>query len=236
MKTFAKIRFYWGAAVISVIVAAGMIPLIYMFPSRKGTIMHKLNGWILFLLGAKLERVGTRDKDANLYIMNHQGIIDIIAFEAIEYTHCSWVAKKELFDAPWFGRLLAKGEMISVDRSNKAGLIKLLKDAKISLEQKHRPIAIFPEGTRAKGQKLLPFKAGTNLIAQKLHMRVQPIVITGSKWLLNEHNRTAHNSTVKIIYMDAFDVDTAPQDWYERVRADMQTTIDKELAQSGRER
>ncbi len=234
-KIFAKIRFYWGALVIATIVGGGMIPLIYLFPKYKGTIMHKLNRVILMLLGARIEKEGGRDPNANLFILNHQGIIDIITMEAIENTHFSWVAKKELFKMPWFGHLLRLGDMISVDRENKAGLIKLLKDAQNSLE-KGRAVAIFPEGTRAKDQKLLPFKSGTKLLASKLKMRVQPVVITGSKRLLNEHNQTAHNSTIKVTYLPAFDIADAPKDWYKKIQSDMQTVIDKEYEKFGRTR
>jgi len=233
---FAKIRFYWGAFVISSVVALGMIPLIYIFPKYKGTIMHKLNRFILLLIGAKIQKVGQRDRDANLFIINHQGIIDIITMEAIENTHFSWVAKKELFDAIWFGRLLKQGDMISVDRENKAGLVKLFKDAKSSIQEKGRAVAIFPEGTRAKGQKLLPFKPGPKFIAQKLSLRVQPVVIVGSKWILNEHNKTAHSGVIKVIYLTAFDVNGEDKEWYDRVREDMQKVIDREYAEEGIER
>jgi len=225
---YAKIRFYWGAFVISTIVALGMIPLIYFFPKSKGTIMHKLNRAILFLMGAKLKTYGKRDEKAELFLINHQGIMDIIALEAIENTHFRWVAKKELFEAIWFGRLLKKGDMISVDRENKAGLIKLLKDAQESIEVKNRAVAIFPEGTRAKNQKLLPFKAGAKLIASKLNLRVQPIVITGSKYVLNEHNKTGHSGTIHIHYLEAFNVKDAPKDWFEKVKEDMQKVIDED--------
>jgi 1-acyl-sn-glycerol-3-phosphate acyltransferase len=235
MKTFAKIRFYWGAFVISTLVALGMIPLIILFPKYKGTIMHKLNRAILFLMGAKVEQHGKRDKDANIFLINHQGIMDIIALEAVENTHFRWVAKKELFETPWFGLLLKHGDMISVDRENKAGLIKLLKDAKETIEEKNRAIAIFPEGTRGAKQELLSFKAGPKLIASKLKLRVQPIVITGSKYVLNEHNRTGHSGTIHLHYLDAFDVADAPKDWYENTREKMQASIDQEY-QNGVER
>ncbi len=99
--------------------------------------------------------------------------------------------------AIWFGRLLKKGDMISIDRSNKRGVIKLLKDIKESIEVKNRAVAIFPEGTRAKGQELLPFKVGGKLAADKLKLRVQPIVVTGSKWVLNEHNKTGHSGQLE---------------------------------------
>jgi len=236
MKIFAKIRFYWGAAVISLIVAGIMIPLMYLLPGHKGTIMHTLNRVILWLLGAQIKIVGSRDPEANLFVFNHQGIIDIITMEAVENTHMGWVAKKELFDTPWFGLLLKKGEMISVDRQNKAGLLRLVKDVDTLVNQKHRSFAIFPEGTRAKTQELLTFKAGAKFIANKLKLRVQPVVITGSKWLLNEHNRTAHNATVKVIYLEAFNAADAPESWYTDLRERMQKVIDEEYETYGRER
>jgi len=227
MKTFAKIRFYWGAFVISAIVALGMIPLIKIFPKYKGNIIHKLNSLIMLLMGAKVNVYGKRDKDANLYLANHQSIMDIVSLEASEFFHPRWVAKKELFDALWFGHVLKGGDMISVDRDSKAGLIKLLKDAKESIEVKNRAVIIFPEGTRAKGQKLLPFKPGAKLVAQKLNMRVQPIVIVGSKYVLNEHNKTGHSGVIEIHYLEAFNIQNAPKTWYEDTKEKMQNLINE---------
>jgi len=234
MKIYAKIRFYWGAFVISSVVAGAMIPLIYLFPSKKGLIMHKLNRAILFMIGAKITKEGERDKNTNLFLISHQGIIDIITLEAIELTHFRWVAKLELFEAPWFGRLLKRGDMISVDRENKAGLVKLLKDAKESMDVKGRAVAIFPEGTRNPGQKLFAFKPGAKLIAKKLSMRVQPIVVVGSKWVLNEHDKTAHSGTVKVVYLDSVDVcSAADEDWYEKMAKRMQEEIDRQEREYG---
>ena len=236
MKIFAKIRFYWGAFTISFIVAVFMIPLITIFPKQRGTIMFYLNKLIIILMGGTLEQVGEVDESANLLLMNHQGIIDIVGMEALQNRHHRWVAKKELFDALWFGHLLKRGGMISIDRESKAGLLKLIKDVKYTIENSDRAVAIFPEGTRAKGQGLLPFKAGAKFIAKKLNMRVQPIVITGSKELLNEHIKTGGNATIRYIYLPAFNVKDAPKDWYEKVREDMQKVIDDELYNNNRSR
>jgi 1-acyl-sn-glycerol-3-phosphate acyltransferase len=226
MKIFAKIRFYWGAAVISLVTGAIMIPAIFLFPRHKGRIMHTLNRLSMFLMGAKVVQEGEMDPEADLFLMNHQGIIDIVGMEALQTKHLRWVAKKELFDAVWFGNLLRGGDMISLDRGNKAGLIKLMKDVKESLEEKHRAVAIFPEGTRAKGQKLLPFKQGTNMIAKKLGLKVQPVVITGSKWVLNEHEKTGHSGTVHYKFLPTIDVKEAPEEWYETLQETMQKEID----------
>lgn len=236
MKIFATIRFFWGAFAISFIIALIMIPLITLFPSKKGPIMHHLNRVIIFLMGGRVEQVGDADTDADMIIMNHQGIVDIIGMEALQTGHLRWIAKKELFNMPWFGHLLRNGDMISIDRENKAGLIKLIKDVKESLEVKHRAVAVFPEGTRAKGQELGSFKSGTKFIAKKLDLKVQPVVITGSKYLFNEHDKTGHNSTVKYTYLPAVDVKNASDEWYKIVRDSMQKVIDSELAHSSRSR
>ncbi len=206
-----------------------MIPALMLFGKHKSTIVHHINRLTLFMMGGKLAQEGIMDTKADMYVMNHQGIVDIIGLEALQNNHLRWVAKKELFDAPWFGNLLRNGEMISLDRQNKAGLIKLIKDVKESKEVHHRPVAIFPEGTRTDKQPLLPFKQGTKLIAKKLELRVQPIVITGSKWVLNEHIKTGHNGTVKYAFLPTITVKSDDKDWFDTLRNDMQKVIDDEF-------
>jgi len=236
MKIFAKIRFYWGAFVIAFVSGAVMIPAITLFPKYKGAILHHLNRVSLFLMGSKAVQEGEMDPEADMYIMNHQGIIDIVGMEALQNRHLCWIAKKELFDTPWYGHLLRNAEMISLDRGNKAGLIKLMKDVKRSLEEKQRAVAIFPEGTRAKEQQVLPFKQGTKMIAQKLGLKVQPIVITGSKWVLNEHNRTGHSGTVHYKFLPTVTADKTDEAWFDKIREDMQKEIDKTFIEHQRKR
>jgi 1-acyl-sn-glycerol-3-phosphate acyltransferase len=238
MRTFAKIRFYYGAAVISFIAAAIMVPLMAIFSKNRSIILYHCNRMIMFFLGGKIITHGQQDKNANIYIMNHQGIIDIISIEAAQKSDLRWVAKKQLFDAPWFGYVLKLPKMIQVDREDKAGLVKLLRDIKETSTdtEKHRIVAIFPEGTRTEEQALLDFKGGTKIVAEKLQLTVQPIVITNSKRLLNEHNRTAHSATVHINYMDSFKVSKENKGWYDQVREEMQRCIDNEYNEYKRER
>lgn len=236
MKTFATIRFYWGAFVISFNTAVFMIPALMLFGKYKSTIVHHINRLTLFMMGGRLAQEGTMDTSADMYVMNHQGIVDIIGLEALQNNHLRWVAKKELFETPWFGNLLRHGEMISLDRQNKAGLIKLIKDVQESKEVYHRPVAIFPEGTRTDKQPLLSFKQGTKLIAEKLGLRIQPIVITGSKWVLNEHVRTAHSGTVKYTFLPSFTVNSDDKEWFDTLRTDMQKVIDDEYNNHHRSR
>jgi len=236
MKIFATIRFYYAAATISFIAAGIMVPLMFLFKKRRNNILHYWNKVMIFLIGGKIVSHGKRDNAADMFIMNHQGIIDIIAMEADEETDLRWVAKKQLFDAPWFGYVLKLPDMIQIDRENKSGLIKLLRDCKETKENSKRIITIFPEGTRTDKQELLEFKGGTRIIAEKLKMTIQPIIITNSKKLLNEHNKTAHSSTVHIKYMKTFKVDKSDKQWYKNLQTTMQNAIDEEKNRYERER
>jgi len=236
MKIFATIRFYWGAFVISFNTAVLMIPALMLFGKYKSTIVHHINSLTLWMMGGIARKKGKMDKNADMYVMNHQGIVDIIGLEAVQNNHVRWAAKKELFDTLWFGNLLKHAQQISIDRGSKSSLRKFIKDVEYSRDVLKRPVAIFPEGTRTDKQKLLNFKGGTKLIADKLGLKVQPIVITGSKKLLNEHNRTAHSAIVHYHFLPTIDVSKADKDWYEKLSEEMQKVIDDEFTHNNRSR
>ena len=234
---FATIRFYYGSFIISFIAAGIMVPLMFIFRNSTDKILHKWNRIIIFLIGGKIKTKGKRDSNSDMFVINHQGIIDIVSMEAAENSNLRWVAKRELFDAPWFGYVLKIPDMICIDRDSKSGLIKLLRDVKKTTESKtKRIVTIFPEGTRTNKQKLLSFKEGTRIIAEKLQLTIQPIIITNSKLLLNEHDKTAHSSTVHITYLDTITVDKNNKNWYKALRTSMQSIIDEEEKIHKRER
>ncbi|CUV65545.1 1-acyl-sn-glycerol-3-phosphate acyltransferase [Sulfurovum sp. enrichment culture clone C5] len=232
----SKIRFFWSAFVIFIVVAFFMIPLVFVFRKHKGIIMHKLNRIIMFLLGSRAIQVGKIDLSADMYIFNHQGIVDIIAMESLQTNHLRWMAKKELFNLPYIGQLLKLGEMISIDRESKKSILKLLNDVKYSISTLDRKVAIFPEGTRSKGQKLLSFKSGAKIIAEKLHLKIQPVVITGSRMLVDESKKTSQSSDVVFNFLPLVDVEKSSEDWYEDIQKQMQEVIDDEFKFNNRSR
>ncbi len=229
MKIFARIRFLYGVFIIVAVAGLIMVPLMYLFKSRANYILYKYNGLIMKLIGAKIETIGERDNSVDMFIINHQGVIDIIAMEAEQLTDIRWIAKKQIFDIPWLGNLVKISNMISIDRENKAGLVKLFRDAKETKKSNpHRILAIFPEGTRAKEQKLKKFKSGAKLLAEKLKLKVQPVVITNSKKILNQHEFKGESGTVYIHYLEPFVVDKDNKSWYEDLQKSMQEIIDNQ--------
>lgn len=191
---------------------------------------------MLWLMGSEVTQTGTMDKDVDMFLFNHQGVCDIIAMEALQKNHLRWIAKQELFEMFYLGNLLKLGDMIGIKREDKRGLLKLLQEAEYSRQKLNRPIAIFPEGTRAKTQKLLPFKQGARIIAEKLNFRIQPVVITGSKILLDEHKKISTKSTINYHFLPPIDVKEAPSNWYEILQSDMQRSIDDAYINHNRSR
>jgi len=204
-----------------------IIVLMYLFKNKNTSIRKTWCAIQIKLLGIKLEIEGELDNEANMVVMNHQSLLDIILMEYLHHKDLAWIAKREIAIIPWFGHILKTPDMIIVEREDKASLLKLLKDAKEKFKQ-NRPLAIFPEGTRTDGKKLHKFKAGAKMIAQRNNCKVQPIVIIGSKYILDSHNFTQHSGTIKIIYLPTIQADKKTL-WYEDMATNMGTVLTKNI-------
>jgi len=179
------------------------------------------------LIGFDIEMVGEIDKNAQMLLLNHQSMLDIILFEYLDSRDLAWVAKKEIAKVPWFGRILKYPKMIEVDRESKKSLVKLLKDTKDRLKN-NRPIAIFPEGTRSDGKRILKFKQGAKIIAEKYELLVQPCLIIGSRDVFDSKKLTAKRGKVKIICLDSVKADKN-SNWYKEIEEKMREILNQEL-------
>lgn len=204
--------------------------IVFMYIFRKHT--HKIiKFWMkleMYLLGIKLEVEGTLDESCDLVIMNHQSLLDIIVLEYLHPKDLAWVAKKEISNLFFFGHIIKAPRMISIDRENKAGIIHMLKEAKDRLS-KGRPISMFPEGTRSTGKSMLKFKSGAALVANKLNLKVQPLVIINTKDILDSQKLTATPGVVKVIYLDSIQADKKT-DWFAKTEKNMNEIFDKEMS------
>tara|TARA_B100001063_G_scaffold189085_1_gene179717 strand:- start:2487 stop:3173 length:687 start_codon:yes stop_codon:yes gene_type:complete len=178
-------------------------------------------------LGIKLETKGTLDESCDLVLMNHQSLLDIIIMEHIHNRDLAWVAKKEISDLFFFGHIIKAPRMISIDRENKAGIIHLFKEVKDRLD-KGRPIAMFPEGTRSDGTKMLKFKAGAKMVGNKYKLKVQPVLIFNTRNIVDSKKLEASPGVVKVIYLDPVQADKSTS-WFEDTEEEMNTLFQEEI-------
>ena len=197
---------------------------------------QKISAWIIRLSTFyTVEIEGEEDPQAQMFLLNHQSDLDIGIMETITSRDLAWVAKKELFDTPFFGLALRLPKDIAVERESKTALVKLLRDAKERLDQ-GRVITIFPEGTRSTSGNMLPFKSGAKMVADKYKLRVQPIILMQTAKYYNIKKFYYKPGRVKVIYLDSFVADQNDPDWLNNLREKMQKVYNDELANNPRHR
>lgn len=195
----------------------------WLFNSKNRTIRKFWGRTQRFFGGYKLEVIGDFKDEANILLINHQSMLDIIVLEEVHPKNLCWIAKAQIGKIPIIGKILSLPKMIAVERENKHSLIKLLKEAKDRVEN-GRVLAIFPEGTRSQTNKLLPFKGGAKMLVEKLNLKVQPIVIIGSD-ALKVKEFSFKKADIKIFCLDL--VDTSKENWLEATRESMQKVLDE---------
>ncbi len=232
MKIFARISWLFA----TIVIFASLALMILTFKLLPKPYSRKLSAWIIRLstfFSAEIE--GKEDPDAQMFLLNHQSDLDIAVMETVTKKDLAWVAKKELFEIPFFGLALKLPQDIAVERESKTSLIKLVKDAKKAIDSK-RVITMFPEGTRSTKEKMLPFKSGAKIVADKYRLRVQPIVLMQTSKYYNIKKFYYKPGRIKVIFMDSFIADKSNDDWLKELRIKMQKVYDDELANNPRHR
>lgn len=218
----SKIRalFFAIEFVISVIL---VVFFMWLFNDKNRAIRKFWGRSQRFFGGYKLEVIGNFSDEANILLINHQSMLDIIVVEELHPKNVCWIAKAQIGRIPIIGKILSLPKMIAVERENKHSLIKLLSEAKDRVEN-GRVLAIFPEGTRSQTNKLLPFKGGAKLLVEKLNLKVQPIVIVGSD-AMKVKEFSFKKADIKLFCLDL--VDTSKENWLETTRESMQRVLDE---------
>ncbi|TNB65380.1 lysophospholipid acyltransferase family protein [Campylobacter helveticus] len=225
---YSKIRalIFWIFFIFSV---SGVI-ITFCFTQNQNTIWKIRRLWAKTqkpILSYKIELVGEFDEEAQMIIMNHQSALDIIALESIYPKNLCWIAKKELGEIPVFKIAIKKPKLLCIDRKNPRDLVRVLKDAKERLEA-GRILAIFPEGTRSKNEKMLKFQSGAKILSEKLNLKVQPVLIVDSAKILDTKNFSARSGVLKLIPLPL--VDLNDENWLENTRKTMQERLEQERA------
>lgn len=221
----SRIRGIWAASNTAIILPIIILSL-YIFRPINRT-FRKASRILFILNGIKVEKIGNFDKDVQILVLNHQGIMDVAYLEAYYPWDICWIAKKELGDIFLYGHALKATKMILIDRNDKRSLIYLLKEAKKKIDE-NRILAIFPEGTRSKGkERLLPFKNGAKILIEKYKLRIQPIVLVNTRNLFDTSTLEVRTSKAKAICLDSFVPDFSNPDWYKELSEQMQEVYTK---------
>jgi 1-acyl-sn-glycerol-3-phosphate acyltransferase len=111
-------------------------------------------------------------------VANHQSLLDIVLLSRMP-REMKWVGKEELFKIPWIGWMLRLTGDIAVRRGDSESGGEAVAKARAYLERGMN-VMIFPEGTRSRDARLLPFKKGAFRLAIETGVPVLPVVLSGT--------------------------------------------------------
>lgn len=117
-----------------------------------------------------------------LFVCNHRSNYDpLITWCALNKWKIAFVSKPENFKVPFFGRIIRKCCFLPIDRENPRKAIVTINKAAKLLKKQEVSVGIYPEGTRSKNCRLLPFHNSVFKIAQKAEAPIVVLSITGTE-------------------------------------------------------
>jgi 1-acyl-sn-glycerol-3-phosphate acyltransferase len=192
---------FWFTAIA--IVAPPLILLFLIF-RKEGIIFKPVRFFIrlgLAMVGVKVKVTGLENLDPQqAYILtpNHQSFIEVPLFVTYLDRYPAYLAKKEVFKYPIFGYGIGLIKVVSVDRSNSPAAVESAKQATENIRQ-GKSYMVYPEGTRSKDGKLLPFKKGAFMMAIDAGVPVVPVTVSGATKIMPKGEFKLFPSTVHII-------------------------------------
>ncbi len=182
---------------------------------------------VLKVCGTKIDVYGAENipEDRSvLFVGNHRSIFDILLFYSIVKTPTGIIAKMEIKKVPLLREWMYSIGCLFLDRDDiKAGLkmvLEAIERVKMGLS-----ILIFPEGTRNKGEGILPFKGGSFKIADKSGCDIVPFAIVNSEaifeaqkpWVKKAHVAILVGEPIKTEGLSRDELKAIPEKAYEVV-------------------
>ncbi len=111
-----------------------------------------------------------------LYAIKHESMYETIDMPRV-FKRPSVVAKKQLFDIPFWGKAALAYGMIPVDRDGGAAALRNMLGISRALLAQGRPVIIFPEGTRVVHGQNPPLQSGFAGLYKMLGVPVVPVAV-----------------------------------------------------------
>jgi len=139
-----------------------------------------------------------------VFAANHVSNMDPLAFVPAIPRRVSLLAKKEVFRIPILSKAMQLAKLIPVDREDREAAASSV-DLAVQYLKEGLSFAVYPEGTRSRDGRLLPFKKGTFVMAIEAGVPVVPVSIVGAQTLMRKGDWTMQPGEVIIRFGPAVD-------------------------------
>ncbi|AXK51277.1 lysophospholipid acyltransferase family protein [Spiroplasma alleghenense] len=166
--------------------------------------VKKIARRMMWLLDVKIQVIDIENwLDRGIILApNHQSNFDSVALIALNdfsrQQPLAFIAKQELWDHKTFGRFIKLIDAIPLDRGNPRSALNAYKEGKELLNQYHRSLVIFPEGTRSPDQEIGEFQGASMKIAQSAYVPIVPVTIIDSHYVFAK--KRPKKVVVKVVF------------------------------------
>jgi 1-acyl-sn-glycerol-3-phosphate acyltransferase len=146
------------------------------------------------ILGITVRIDGEMPDRPVLYAIKHESMYETIDMPRV-FHRPSVIAKKQLFDIPFWGKAALAYGMIPVDRDGGATALRNMLGISRALLAQGRPVIIFPEGTRVIHGESPPLQSGFAGLYKMLGVPVVPVAVDSGK-LMPRNSRAWHKGVL----------------------------------------
>ena len=139
-----------------------------------------------------------------MFAANHVSNIDPLAFVPAIPRRVGLLVKSELFRVPILAKAMRMAGFVPVQRENREAAAGSVEEALKYLKE-GLSFAVYPEGTRSRDGRMLPFKKGAFLMAVRAKVPVVPVSIVGAQDLMRKGEWAVRPGEVTIRFGPAVD-------------------------------
>ncbi len=139
-----------------------------------------------------------------IFAANHVSNMDPLAFVPAIPRRVGLLVKSELFRVPILSKAMHMAHFVPVEREKREAAAASVETALKYLKE-GLSFAVYPEGTRSRDGRMLPFKKGTFLMAVRAKVPVVPVSIVGAQDLMRKGEWAVRPGEVTIRFGPAVD-------------------------------
>jgi 1-acyl-sn-glycerol-3-phosphate acyltransferase len=181
---------------------------------------------VLRLAGIRVRVEGLENIPSGVCVFasNHASNLDPVALVPNIPRRVALLAKKEVFRVPILSKALRQAKLIPVDRADKESAAESV-DIAVKYMKEGLSFCVYPEGTRSRDGRLLPFKKGTFLMAIRAAAWVVPVSLAGTPRLMRKGDWTIHPGEVVVRYGPAIKASEYAEDQRDQLRQRVQDLV-----------
>lgn len=189
---------FWSVLWISVSLFLRVVTLDTRAPLGVGR--HLWAPGLRWIAGATIVRDPLPDADWSrpyVYVLNHESMFDIVVAFIVLPSPVRFIAKKVLAWVPFLGWYMWATGMIFVDRRKHDEAVRSLDRACVRIRE-GASILAYPEGTRSRNGRILPFKKGPFVVAMRAGVPIVPVAIEGTARVLPCDGFRLRGGTIRV--------------------------------------